>query len=205
MRSEIRLLALGLAILYATVFSFVESSPALLSLNIAQVANGLAIVLLFIFLYMISERLTVHERAGILLGLAGIGIVASVLMTYAHYASASAFCPPLPQGEAVPCDLVNQSLYSEIFGIPVALLGMVFYLVFAYISYAQSKATVGTYPAWVHDAMVLHFLAIGALVFTVWLNYVQFVILKTLCLFCEVSAATVMGMLLFSYQNWRDA
>lgn len=205
MRSEVRLLVLGLAILYATVFSFVEASPALLGLNIAQVSSSIAIVLLFIFLYQLSERLTVHERAGVLFGLAITGIIASVLMTYAHYSSASAFCPPLPQGEAVPCDLVNQSLYSEVQGVPVAVLGIIFYLLFAYVSYAQSKMTVGAYPAWVYDAMVLHFLAIGAFVFTIWLNYVQFAILKTLCLFCEVSAATVVGTLLFSYQNWRDA
>lgn len=59
--------------------------------------------------------------------LAIISMIISIYMGYLHYSPApSAFCN---FGENLNCDVVNKSEWSEIFGIPVVLLGFLTFLV----------------------------------------------------------------------------
>lgn len=65
-----------------------------------------------------------------ILAIAGLFIASYSL--YDHY-------QPLGKGvcnisEAINCDIVNKGPYSEFFGVPVALLGILFYLVLIFIS-----------------------------------------------------------------------
>lgn len=183
-------------ILYTTVFTFVEAQPNLFEQHPAQTAAGIGLLATFILFYTMSSQLSNNQRSHMMTAFACIGVVLSILMTWAHFNSTSAFCPPTLEG--VPCDIVNQSIYSEIAGIPVAALGILGYLIMAYLAVAQTK------KGSLKDPMYLHLITLGAFAFTIWLNYVQFAILMTLCLFCEMSAVTVVSLVLLSYQNWRD-
>lgn len=57
-----------------------------------------------------------------LLLLSGVGVVLSAYMTWTRAAHASVYCP-LGNG----CDIVQSSRFAAVFGIPVALLGLLFY------------------------------------------------------------------------------
>jgi uncharacterized membrane protein len=108
-----------------------------------------------------------------------IGFVDAVYLTASHY---SGITPPcfITQG----CDVVTTSAYSKILGVPVALLGVVFYLtnlILALIFLDKKTVSIPKILPW--------FTAIGFLS-TLWFLYAQLFIIKSLCSYCLISAAT---------------
>ncbi|MFQ5620477.1 MAG: vitamin K epoxide reductase family protein [Candidatus Nanoarchaeia archaeon] len=200
MKRDAKLLLLVAVLLYSTIFTFVESNANIFGMNIIQNAAGIALLATFIILYSLANGLKPKIRAKFMAAFASLGVIFSILMTYAHYASASEFCPKVGGGQ-VPCDIVNQSIYAEIMGVPVAVFGIIGYAVMAYVAWCQANPKKKFEI--LKNPLTLHILAVLALLFAVYLNYIQFAILKTLCLFCEMSAGTVITLTLISYQNWR--
>lgn len=174
---------------WALAYTTVEMQPHVgLSLNIFQLISlsGLILVLAAIFLLMRSLPHTTLLKLLTFIPL--VGFVDSVVLTFAHFTSAAAVCPAPLDGQ-IACDVVNQSIWSEIFGIPVAILGALFYLVLVAVAYTATrnsgkKKSVDYTP---------HLVGLGVvgLIFTLYLNYIQFYELMTLCALCEVSATTV--------------
>ncbi len=114
-----------------------------------------------------------------LLVVALLGFADAAYLTVEHY-----------QGTVPPCTIVSgcetvlTSSYSVIAGVPVSLLGALFYLavlvgVFAYL---ESKKT-----APLKWAMLL---TVFGILFSLWFIYVQAVLLGAWCLYCLGSALT---------------
>jgi uncharacterized membrane protein len=104
------------------------------------------------------------------LALAGAGIAA--YLTWVHYHPGALVC--LSGGG---CETVQKSRYSELAGLPVALLGLV-----AYVLLGASAAFRGLAVAAAAAAV-----AIAGLVFALWLVYVQGAILHAWCNWCLAS------------------
>jgi len=92
-------------------------------------------------------------------------------------------------GGIVPCSFGNceqvlNSPYSLIFGIPVALLGAIYYLIFfgATILYFDTKKTA--------ILKYLSFYSIAGLAASLWFVYTQLFIIHSICEFCILSAAS---------------
>lgn len=112
-----------------------------------------------------------------------IGAVLAALSTQQHYRLLAAgfeqesFCVI---GGAINCDLVNGSTYAELFGIPLAVWGMVYYgllaamSLFAAASRGDRRATV----------MMAFFMAAGGIPFCLYLAYVAFFIIGAVCVEC---------------------
>ncbi|MFB3147234.1 MAG: vitamin K epoxide reductase family protein [Thermodesulfobacteriota bacterium] len=105
-----------------------------------------------------------------------IGFLLSVYLTYLHYTDGqSAFC-----SQGSDCDVVRQSSYSSILGIPVALLGAVGYVLifwFTYVSIARSTR-------W----LLLYIISLAGFAFSLYLTYLEIVVIKAICPYCLVSA-----------------
>lgn len=69
---------------------------------------------------------------GVLALLLGLGIAAALRLTWHHevlvYGKQAASIGLCPENQAISCDLVNTSSYSELWGIPIALLAVPTYL-----------------------------------------------------------------------------
>lgn len=111
-----------------------------------------------------------------LTGLNLLAIPITAYLTYLHYAEdASAVCNI---SDKLNCDIVNKSIYAEIFGIPVAVLGLAFYVFMLLFSIRglfrdQSK--------WIP---YVSFFVLCGTGFTLYLTYVEAFILETYCIFC---------------------
>lgn len=81
------------------------------------------------------------------------------------------------------CNQVAQSPYSRPFGIPLAYLGIFFYALLI----GAGLVTFFKHHRYLHQAL-LAVAGIGAL-FSVVFLYIQFVLIKALCVYCLVSAA----------------
>jgi vitamin-K-epoxide reductase (warfarin-sensitive) len=110
-----------------------------------------------------------------------VGLAVSIFTTLEHYGAATAeFCSI---NETFNCDIVNGSKYSELFGIPVALLGIIAYGFFFAAALAVRKN---------HNEKLMNLMVFGsvlALLFSLYLTYIEAFVLYTWCILCLTSLA----------------
>jgi len=110
--------------------------------------------------------------------------MASGLALQHHYhRDSSSFCS---FSATFDCDVVNRSSYSQIVGIPVALAGLVAYLLMLGAALFQKHKA--------ETPALLLFLSASGLMFSLYLTYVEAVILRTWCLLCLASFLSI-GMI----------
>ena len=107
-----------------------------------------------------------------------IGLFVSVYMTIYKVTSNDALC--LGSGD---CSTVNASRYSEVYGIPVASVGIAGYLAILLVHWYEQRDKFFEK----NGPMLIFGLALTGFLFTVYLIYVEFSILKALCPFCLTS------------------
>lgn len=109
--------------------------------------------------------------ASAVVGIAGLAISAYLAVVY--LTDGAAVCA-IAEG----CDVVQQSEYAELAGIPVPLLGLA--------GYAAILATL------VRDTersrAAAAFLSLGGFGYSAWLTYVEIAILDAICIWCVGSA-----------------
>ncbi|MDO8736340.1 MAG: vitamin K epoxide reductase family protein [Thermoleophilia bacterium] len=116
----------------------------------------------------------------IIIFLAVLGIADSGYALHQHYA------PPETSAcdfnATVSCTAINQSEYSVLLGMPVAALGMAGYALIAGLAAAMIFRFRERTVAW-----LLLALAIPALVFSLWLTWIEIFVLKAVCPLCVTS------------------
>ncbi len=111
------------------------------------------------------------------------GIIDAGYLTYEHYQQ---IIPPCTVNRFLPivsdCGKVLRSSYSVIFGVPLAVFGVIQYslLLLVVISLIIYRRKIFTY--WIIFQSM-----IGA-IFSLYLMYIQLVILKSICTYCTLSA-----------------
>jgi uncharacterized membrane protein len=113
-------------------------------------------------------------RAAIaVLSLAGAGIAA--YLVYTRYSGASIFC------QTGGCETVQSSKYSEVGGVPVAVLGLV--------GYAAILATAAV-PGPTSAALGVMFAVVGV-AFSAYLLYAQLVLIDAVCQWCVANDVVI--------------
>lgn len=114
--------------------------------------------------------------------LAVIGLLVATYMTVYKWTNNNAMC--LGSGD---CGTVNASKYSEVNGIPVALIGFLGYAsIFGVLILEKRKVFMAEF--FEENATLLTFgLALTGFLFTLWLIYVEVALIKALCPFCLTS------------------
>lgn len=116
--------------------------------------------------------------------LAILGTLIATYMTIYKWTDNNTMC--LGSGD---CATVNDSAYSEIFGIPVALVGVGGYLAILAVllleTYGKNKFLKD------NGLMAVFGLGVGGFGFTLYLVYVEAFILKAWCPFCVASQITM--------------
>jgi len=120
------------------------------------------------------------RRASMGLALAGIGVAG--YLTYVHYAGLHPIC-----GVSHGCETVQTSSYATLFGIPVAVLGLITYgMILISLRLPEERGLLGGYAL----------TAIG-LGFSVYLTYREVFTIHAICSWCVSSAIvfTVLALL----------
>ena len=110
--------------------------------------------------------------------LAVLGMLVSAYMTIYKLTDNQTMC--LGNGG---CSVVNSSVYSEVYGIPVALVGVIGYaFILGVLLVAPLQKTLGG------SAVLAAFgLCLAGFVFTAYLIYVEIALIRALCPFCIAS------------------
>jgi uncharacterized membrane protein len=119
-------------------------------------------------------------RSKIILVAAVIGLGDSVYLTYVHYAHVSIVC--IGGG----CDTVNSSPYSQLFGIPVAILGLLGYLLMGGLAaWSLRTRDEGLRPL-IRSALLG--VALMSWLFAIYLTYLELFVIYAICTWCVISA-----------------
>ncbi len=127
-----------------------------------------------------------------------IGLFISGYLSYLKLASEAAVCV-----EAGPfdCNLVLNSIYSELAGIPIAWLGFAVYLLIGLATLLEKRfALLRDY-----GSLLVFGLGLFAWLFSMWLVYVQFGLLGALCPWClshELNFTILFGTIV--YRVYRE-
>ena len=127
--------------------------------------------------------------------LAVAGIVVSSASLQHHYAkSKTQYCD---FGTAFNCDIVNRSDYSEVMGIPVALIGMLGYGVVLGLAtvYRERRDT----PS------MIFFGALAGLGFALYLTYIEARVLGVWCILCLGSLVVITAITMVSGALWAKS
>lgn len=123
--------------------------------------------------------------------LSALGFMDSAFLTIQHY-SRDPFSCPLFGG----CEEVTTSSYSEIFGIPVALLGAMYYG-FIFLGSLYSYLTDNK------DLLRrLGYFTILGLLCSIYLVYLMLFVINALCFYCLVSAVSSTLLFILFVVNW---
>lgn len=116
------------------------------------------------------------------------GIIVSSVSLYHHFGtSKTSFCT---FGESFNCDLVNRSSYSTVLGVPVALIGILGYLlILALATVYREKAET--------PAMLLITTG-GGLAFALYLTYIEKFVLQAWCVLCLGSLVLIFSVAVLS-------
>ncbi|MBI4098463.1 MAG: hypothetical protein HY437_00325 [Candidatus Magasanikbacteria bacterium] len=114
----------------------------------------------------------------IILVAAALGMLVSAYSTYSHYSIATdTFCDI---NASLSCTTVNKSIYAEIGGIPVAVLGLYGYGLILLLTLGR------THAKWLFATSIL------GLVFSFYLTWIELFALRTICLLCVTSQLLIL-------------
>jgi uncharacterized membrane protein len=125
----------------------------------------------------------------LLAALAAAGFVISAYLTWAHVSGV----PPACVGGSGGCETVQTSRYSEILGVPVAVLGMAAYatMLACAVFRAETAAVFGA------------FVALVGVLFSAYLTYLELFIIRAICQWCVANAVVVLAYLLLAALRLR--
>jgi uncharacterized membrane protein len=107
-----------------------------------------------------------------------IGLFVSIYMTIYKISGNEGMC--LGSGD---CSTVNASRFSEVNGIPVAVIGIIGYVAILAFHLFENRNTFFR-----QNAILLIFgMSLTGFIFTVWLVYVELALLNAICPFCVTS------------------
>ncbi|HXQ62254.1 MAG TPA: vitamin K epoxide reductase family protein [Acidimicrobiales bacterium] len=105
-----------------------------------------------------------------------LGLADSTYLTITHFQKQVLSCPT---HGFINCLKVTTSPQSEVFGIPVAILGLAFYVAMTAVNLPRLWITTDVRVAWIRLAM-----AVSGIGFVLYLLYAELFIIKNLCEYC---------------------
>ncbi|MGH9562765.1 MAG: vitamin K epoxide reductase family protein [Terracidiphilus sp.] len=118
----------------------------------------------------------------VILALAIAGVVVSSLALQLHYSTGAAPCDINSHWD---CGIVNHSSFSSIAGVPVAILGIVGYLVLGGLAFARQR-------------FLTFFIAFVGFLFAFRLSMIEEYGLGVWCIYCAISQGIIALILLLS-------
>jgi uncharacterized membrane protein len=116
-----------------------------------------------------------------------LGLAVSAYLTFEHYSSSATLA--CPDTGVISCAKVTTSSYAELMGVPVALLGMLFYVGVTLLCLPAARRRARSWLPTVRLAV-----ATSGVAFVVYLIWVELFRIDAICLWCTVVHATTIAL-----------
>lgn len=117
----------------------------------------------------------------VLLALCGAGVAMELSLLHAKQILQPGFVSFCSWSDTFNCDVVAQSRWSELFGIPIASLGLLYYIFIALLSALASRKTDDLRFV----APLIFTLAGVSLLYSIFLAYISSAVIRTICILCS--------------------
>ena len=97
------------------------------------------------------------------------------------------------------CNIVAQSPYSELFGVPLALYGIGFFT----LQFALGIALLALSSRWLQ--LALYAISIAGGLASLAFLFIQFALIKAVCVYCILSALSAFALFFLSRALWKRA
>ena len=121
--------------------------------------------------------------------IAGIGLLDSFYLSWVKLTHREALC-----GGSGDCQTVANSPYSEIAGIPIALLGFGAYLVIIGILLLENRVSFLRE----YSSMILFGITLAGVLYSIYLTYIEIAVIYAICPYCVVSAIVMLLLFVLS-------
>lgn len=128
------------------------------------------------------------QKASIILSI--IGLIDSLYLSWIEYSGKFALCGPIGN-----CESVNTSKYAQIYGIPLAYIGVIVYTVFIIILLLEGKNKLLAE----YGSLIMFGLTLIGVLFSIYLTYLEIWVIKAICPYCVVSAVVLVILFVLSF------
>ncbi|NJL56654.1 vitamin K epoxide reductase family protein [bacterium] len=144
-----------------------------------------------------KQRLPAFDLRLLSLLLVAMGLLVSGYLSYVQITGTEMVCAAGGQGG---CNVVQNSVYAELFGIKIAYLGLATYIVIGGLIALQERI-----PLLRQYGMLLTFgVVLFAFIYSVYLVYIQAVVLRAFCQWCLAHEAIMTVLFVVtSIRTWR--
>jgi len=118
-----------------------------------------------------------------------VGVAVSIYLTIYKLTDNNAMC--LSSGD---CAIVNASRYSEVYGVPVAIIGIIGYLAILVVLLLETRLT----PLIDIGNLLAFGMSLVGLLFSAYLTYLELYVIKATCPFCFTSAIAITIIFIFT-------
>jgi len=134
----------------------------------------------------------------ITLALVIVGTLDTVYLAYSHAFGVATVCPQV--SSAFKCDLVQNSIYSTLAGIPIAYLGLFGYAAMLITLLLDGRVAFFTR----RGALIVFGLSLFGFLYSGYLTLIEAFVLQAWCAWCLGSAALMTGIFsLSAVRAWR--
>jgi uncharacterized membrane protein len=123
-----------------------------------------------------------------------LGLIVALYLVYIKINPASTFCAGVGD-----CEAVNTSIYSEINGIPIAVLGTLAYAFILGILLLESRS--GMIEQW--GPLVIFGTTLIGVLYSAYLTYIELAVIHKICPYCVTSAVVMTIIFVFSIIRLR--
>jgi uncharacterized membrane protein len=127
-----------------------------------------------------------------------IGLAITAYLSYVKLTNTNAVCL---QASGVSCEVVQNSAYSQIMGIPIVYLGLGAYLLLGALLLLENRISL----LQEYGIMLVFGITLFAFIYSVWLVYLQFFRLQALCPWCLAHEATMTVLFIVSALRLRKS
>jgi uncharacterized membrane protein len=117
--------------------------------------------------------------------IAMVGLADAIYLSWSKLTQKQVFC-----GTSSQCETVNNSPYSEIGGVPIALLGLGAYLLILFLLYLENRG-----GFWRENSpLILFGITLVGVLYSAYLTYIEVAVLRAICPYCVVSAVAMTAL-----------
>ena len=118
-----------------------------------------------------------------------LGVLDASYLTYIKLAHVTAICRGVGD-----CESVNTSVYSQVYGIPIALFGLGAYLALAVLLALEPRLPI----LQEYGPLAVFGLALTGTLYSAYLTYVELFVIHAICPYCVASALLITGLLVLA-------
>lgn len=134
----------------------------------------------------------------ILLGIAGLAVSAYLMWGYT-VPGATLSC-----GGSSGCETVKNSIYANLAGVPLPVLGLISYMSLLVLLVLQKQSIIGQ-PGWSpYIALAIFGISLAGVLYSAYLTYIELFVIYAICRWCVASAMIMLAIFVLSTFNLRN-